>query len=240
MRPASNLHTFLGRKLSKSRNKAELVTIYPLYPHTAYTLAFSSPNAYNVSTMSSESGKPWEINTRDPLSPVTRAERRALIAASAIVIAIARTGLVPTKISALGVDFGPADQRAFLSVLALVILYFSAAFAVYAAADLVAWRVALRQSFLERASEFRKLDLKAQLKEHNAGVLARADVPIARVVSKLSTPVIITRATFDFALPIFIAAYALVLLLNTHVPARPTQPNNSGVGTASSAPSQHK
>jgi hypothetical protein len=49
---------------------------------------------------------PEQIRLRDPLAEVTRRERRLLLGASIIGLTVAKTGLVPTKISALGVESG--------------------------------------------------------------------------------------------------------------------------------------
>jgi hypothetical protein len=45
---------------------------------------------------------PSEVRIQDPLSDVTRAERKTLLGLSAVGIVIAKSGLVPSKISALG------------------------------------------------------------------------------------------------------------------------------------------
>ncbi|MGZ8379048.1 MAG: hypothetical protein ACXW0Z_17615 [Gemmatirosa sp.] len=78
----------------------------------------------------------------DPLTAVTRAERKALLGTSAIGLVVVWTGLVPSKISALGVDFSATDQRALLRALAAIIGYFLVAFLSYSANDIVAWRTA--------------------------------------------------------------------------------------------------
>jgi hypothetical protein len=76
---------------------------------------------------------------RDPLSEVIRKERVYLLGTSIVGIAILKTGLIPTKITALGIEFRGADQAIFLSLLGLVVLYFLAAFVVYAISDFLAW-----------------------------------------------------------------------------------------------------
>ena len=85
---------------------------------------------------------PAQIRLRDPLSEVTRNERRFLLGMSIVAIALVRTGLIPSKISALGIEFSQADQKSLLSILALITLYFLAAFILYASNDFVAWRTA--------------------------------------------------------------------------------------------------
>ncbi|GAB3754198.1 hypothetical protein [Lysobacter olei] len=84
---------------------------------------------------------PAELSISDPLSDVTRKERRMLLGLDVLAIFVSTTGLVPTKISALGVEFGAADQRAFLYVFAAVLAYFVAAFLVYGVSDYLGWRI---------------------------------------------------------------------------------------------------
>jgi len=76
----------------------------------------------------------------DPLSPIARAERRNLLLAATLAILIAHVNLVPTRMSALGLEFAPPAQASFLVVTALVVGYFMLAFATYALADLFVWR----------------------------------------------------------------------------------------------------
>lgn len=54
---------------------------------------------------------PAEILVADPLESVTRRERKTLLGLCAIGIAIVHMELVPTKISALGIEFSKTDQQ---------------------------------------------------------------------------------------------------------------------------------
>src|SRR5436305_2954409 len=69
-----------------------------------------------------------EATLRDPLSEVTRKERRTLLGVAALGIVVAKAGIVPSRISALGVEFGKTDQATLLRMLALIIGYFLLAF----------------------------------------------------------------------------------------------------------------
>src|SRR5688500_7921698 len=69
-----------------------------------------------------------EVLVRDPLTSVTRKERLYLLAASLIGIAMVRTGLVPSKIATFGIELDKPNRSALLLLLALIILYFLAAF----------------------------------------------------------------------------------------------------------------
>ena len=82
------------------------------------------------------------LRTGELLGKVTRAERRILLGVAMLAVAVAQTGLIPSKISALGIEFEPADQRALLVILAVIVSYFTIAFAIYAAADFLTWRAA--------------------------------------------------------------------------------------------------
>jgi hypothetical protein len=71
----------------------------------------------------------------DPLTEVTRRERKALLATCVIGLAISAGGLVPDKIETFGVSITP-DQESLLYIIGGVTAYFVVAFAVYAWSDL--------------------------------------------------------------------------------------------------------
>jgi hypothetical protein len=73
-----------------------------------------------------------EISYRYPFGEVARKERRSLLAASGMGILIVKTGLLPTKIVALGIEFTETDQKALLAAIATVVAYFLAEFLLYA------------------------------------------------------------------------------------------------------------
>ena len=64
-----------------------------------------------------------EIAVRDPLTEVTRKERRLLLGMCVLGIVLVKTGLVPTKISAFGIEFSHTDQKFILIILAFVVSY---------------------------------------------------------------------------------------------------------------------
>lgn len=71
----------------------------------------------------------------DPLTEVTRRERKALLASCVIGLAISAGGLVPDEIETFGVRITP-QQESLLYIVGGVTAYFVVAFAVYAWADL--------------------------------------------------------------------------------------------------------
>lgn len=78
----------------------------------------------------------------DPLSEVTRHERRNLLLASLVSLALTWSDLIPTSIDALGITVSPTDRESLVFLLGLALLYFSLAFLTYGSADLVRWRMA--------------------------------------------------------------------------------------------------
>lgn len=161
--------------------------------------------------MADQSAK--DILLHDPLSDVTRKERRMLLGISMLGVALVKTGLVPTKISALGVEFDKTNQQALLGILALVTLYFAVAFLIYAAADFIAWRRALGNYRMERMRENAKLK-----RDFSEGNLREEEALLWRMSSSgqalfvLAGPVSVIRALFEFVLPIAVGIYAVQLL----------------------------
>ena len=104
----------------------------------------------------------FEAKVRDPLSQVTRNERRSLLAVSTLGITLVVTGLVPTKIEALGVEFTQTDQKALLAIIAISTAYFLVAFTIYAVSDFIAWRFMIRnvikEAIFQRAEELKKAE----------------------------------------------------------------------------------
>jgi amino acid transporter len=76
----------------------------------------------------------------DPLSDVARKERRNLLIASTTAILAATMGLAPAHISALGIEFSPPAQSSFVVLVALIVVYFIAAFVLYGISDFFIWR----------------------------------------------------------------------------------------------------
>lgn len=96
--------------------------------------------------MLSESGSlecetPLSIRVKNPLSDVTRRDRKWLLFLSVVSFALSFAGIVPSRISALGIELGTVDQRWLIVLLGLVTLYFFCSFLVYAIADLLRWRL---------------------------------------------------------------------------------------------------
>lgn len=167
---------------------------------------------------------PVEVLLRDQLTDVTRKERKFLLGVCAIAITIVKTGLVPTKISALGVDFSPADQKSILVILSIIVAYFLAAFLIYAVSDFVAWRVAFHGAVRElmKSKLEEKNDSNIHIHERSDAIRQEMESYTGRtyMLGNLSRPVSLLRAFLDFVVPFLFGIITILLLLLTDVSKR--------------------
>ena len=158
----------------------------------------------------------------DPLSEVTRRERKALLIVSLIALAISLGGLVPTKIQALGVDLSVPQQDSILLLIALSVIYLLGGFSIYLWAD---WRSRSLAIALGRYRIPSDLDSKAASGQQRLNAIIGAndferltsDPEIKRLFSisedmRLVQRARVTgtwRALFDLVVPILVALAAL-------------------------------
>jgi len=167
---------------------------------------------------------PFSDRLREPLNETTRRARRNLLAASVIGVIIAKVGLVPSKISAFGIDFTEANQQSLISLLALVIAYFGVTFVVYLYSELIAWQLVFRSEELKRLkeeSERKRSDLSsdAELYFHDK----------ARFTYFQARPTFFLRIFVELIVPVVFAIYAAIVLLNTELPDQVTANRVGGV-----------
>jgi hypothetical protein len=79
------------------------------------------------------------LSISDPLSDRSRKSRTWLLVCSVIGFAVTQVGLVPTKITALGLEFSSGDRSSIVVLIFVVTLYFLVMFGLYALADYSAW-----------------------------------------------------------------------------------------------------
>jgi len=80
----------------------------------------------------------------DPLSEVTRKERKNLLLLSFVSLAVTLGNLVPQEISALGIKVSAAEQRNLFVLLAFGVVYLVAAFIFYGQYDFRRWQLELQ------------------------------------------------------------------------------------------------
>ena len=161
--------------------------------------------------MSETTPSSLSLRLRDPLSAVARKERKFLLGVSIIGISIIKARIVPTKIPALGVEFGHTDQQSLLWILGLITLYFLIAFIIYAVSDFLAWRIDLWQAEdADLESDYIEI-----MEDVNLGGLQEFRTKIREKISnlsKMSMPVPPIRAIFEFVLPVIVGIYTIYIV----------------------------
>jgi hypothetical protein len=168
----------------------------------------------------------------NPLSEQSRAAHRNLLLIGSLSIVVAELNLVPTRISALGVDLDVGDQHGIRWALLIAVIYFGVAFLAPAVIDFAAWRgthTDARQSGkTTRANIARfttELQERAQAVERDPNGLTTAhtqfqeavaqlfDVQRRHTLYRLLVPVDVVRAVLDFAVPLAVGTIAIVVLV---------------------------
>lgn len=145
----------------------------------------------------------------DFLSDIARRERRNLLFASTTGIFVAHLGLVPMKLSALGIEFSTPEQSSFLVLVALVIAYFIGAFGIYGLADFFIWRHRYHEYQVKEEVDAQNWTQQDQ-EEHD---LLQSYVPSIDWLSRWIPKLISTRVLFDFVLPLIVGIYAVGALV---------------------------
>ena len=186
----------------------------------------------------------FKARLRDPLSDLARKHRTFLLVSSFIGIVMVKTGIVPSKIAAFGIEFGDVDTQALFFVTAATVIYFFAAFLLYSSSDFLIWRleilkaledqeevISIKFARIEKEREDEKEEEMSQeeielrqteLRQQIALIqdqLTQINKEIARIKhwENASVPTSISRAIFEFIIPIVIAIYAVAVLFTADV-----------------------
>ncbi|EGR3324812.1 hypothetical protein DMJ26_19880 [Vibrio parahaemolyticus] len=168
--------------------------------------------------MSSEVENNKEKALVDPLSEVTRKERRMLLGLSMLGVFFAKTGIVPRKISTLGIELAATEQSSFFYVLAAMLVYFVFAFALYAFSDFIVWKKAVieldvseyKNYVIERETEHQQQNPIDEEVSSSRLMLYRKN----RVWLSAKKPVSLARSFFEFILPIIVGSVSLFMVVD--------------------------
>lgn len=157
-----------------------------------------------------------ETKLTDPLSEVTRKERKVLLGVSVLSIFIVGADAIPTKISALGIEFGAMDQQVFLWLLAAVIAYFTTTFVVYASSDYVAWKKEMLSEYFDELKEYWS-EIYRQPESSSPYQQAieedqRKALHKHRLIYQVTNPISALRAFFEFLLPVLVGSITFYLV----------------------------
>ena len=151
---------------------------------------------------------------REPLNETTRKVRRNLMAASVVGVVLTKVGLIPTKVSAFGVEFSSSNQNALMFLLASAIGYFALSFVVYVYSELTAWQLV----FTSKEMEEMKLEATHRNRELIEG---RSEEDMFRHhVRNLyfrTKPTFYIRLFVELMIPIIFASYSAYSLLSTDI-----------------------
>lgn len=144
--------------------------------------------------------QPADVLAADPLSDIARRERRALVAVSSVGLIMAKGGLVPSRITALGIEFDTTEQNVLVGVLVFAVLYFFVGFVIYASQDFA----------LSRLAFFRAIDEASRQADPAQDAVVRKRKLFWIGAIRTSA---IARSVLEFAVPLILALYALGVLL---------------------------
>lgn len=147
---------------------------------------------------------------RNPLNETTRKARRNLLAASVVGIVISKVGLVPSKISAFGIDFTTENHESLILLLVFAIAYFTLTFVVYLLSELMALQLAFWSVELKNLK-------KKIIEDSNINSTFYKRYPIKKVVRIywMSGFAVALRLMVEVVVPIAFAIYSGIALLNT-------------------------
>ncbi|WP_114982438.1 hypothetical protein [Idiomarina sp. 017G] len=140
--------------------------------------------------------------------------------ASVIGVVLTKVGLVPSKISAFGVEFTSSNQRALMIVLAAAIAYFAVSFMVYVYSELTAWKIVIASKEIEEIKEQSKnesyqifgVDEDEKFRQHLREIYSR------------SKPTFYIRLGVELLIPIAFAGYSCFSLVNAEIPNDNSKP----------------
>jgi hypothetical protein len=152
------------------------------------------------------------ILIKDPLSEVTRRERKAFLGLSILAIAVIKANLIPNKISAFGVEIDHVNRGELVTLLTVVVFYFLMVFIAYAFSDFLGWRIAFWEGVRARAIEREQLERKESEGADEDSQAVEKCNKHQRALSAKAIPVSVIRAFLDFVLPVFVGVAALMVL----------------------------
>lgn len=158
----------------------------------------------------------------DPLSEVTRRERKTLLLASLLAFAISIGGLVPTEIEALGIKLSQTERDSILLLVSFSIIYLLSGFFIYSLADIRSRNIAIALGRRKISPELSKEISKAQSRVKEYIDNKKFDMlhkdPVTKKYFAASEDLKIAgkakatgmlRVAFDFYLPIIVGLVAV-------------------------------
>ncbi len=163
-----------------------------------------------------------EVLLQDALTATTRRTRTSLLVSSALGLIMAKTGLIPSRIGDLGIEFTATHKASLVLIVLSGVVYFFVAFVLYAASDFSRWQLALRIPFLKKRAIENRSALFKGMKSQGDKLLGEAagKAQLEKVLQErrmspyrqIATPLGWARALLEFVFPLVFAAYSIYLL----------------------------
>lgn len=148
-----------------------------------------------------------DIRSQDPLSEHSRKERRNLLLICLLGLIMKKAGLIPTKISTLGIEFTQTNQSTLLLLTGLLVTYYLISFIIYSFTDFVAWRLDYNKTFLHNVTNPNEFKHLPEDKELVKTLIDKLDYWAN--VSKIGS---LLRGSIEFLFPIILGVYVSVQL----------------------------
>ncbi|MEZ9517866.1 hypothetical protein AB4359_23565 [Vibrio splendidus] len=144
-----------------------------------------------------------------PLGSVAIANRKQLLLFSVLSLIVTVVGVMPTKISMLGIEFDASNQRAFLVLLTLGVVYYLVSFVVSMLSDLMSWKVLFTLNKEKLLTNLDDFDISHLSKEQ---VLEQMKLETSTISqSKLLFSV---RILIDVVVPITLSLFSIFCLVS--------------------------
>ncbi len=145
----------------------------------------------------------------DPLSEITRKERRNLLIAATVGVLVSKAGLIPSKISTFGIELSSPAQDTYIILVALTIFYFINAFVAYGISDFLIWRKKYQDYLvgIERVMQ----DWTEQDQRYHDEL--HSQVPDIGWLYSASKPMAFVRVGFEYVVPLVFGGYSIITLV---------------------------
>jgi len=144
-----------------------------------------------------------------PLGSVAIANRKQLLLFSVLSLIVTVVGVMPTKVSMLGIEFDASNQRAFLVLLTLGVVYYLVSFVVSMLSDLMSWKVLFTLNKEKLLTNLDDFDISHLSKEQ---VLEQMKLETSTISqSKLLFSV---RILIDVVVPITLSLFSIFCLVS--------------------------
>ncbi|HDX8428271.1 TPA: hypothetical protein RQN23_002971 [Aeromonas veronii] len=142
-----------------------------------------------------------------PFGENTIRARNKLGLSSLLGVVVALFGVLPTKVAALGVEFSISNQKAFIAVLFIAVIYHIACFIVNILSDIMVWRVVSCVKSEDSLMELKLFDISHLNKEQILN-----QVRIETSIERDGKAIIFTRLAIEVLAPVAFGFFSLANL----------------------------